>query len=65
MSQFTFSMTAPCEKGVRASTVLGAALRTRSGVMTRAKMARPGWSCPSEEMGAIIYSILVLFLMLS
>ncbi len=33
--------------------------------MTRAKMARPGWSCPSEEMGAIIYSILVLFVMLS
>jgi hypothetical protein len=64
VTQFTFSMTAPCEKE-RCDHVPRAALRTPSGVMTRAKMARPGWSCASEEAGIVIYSILVLFLMLS
>jgi hypothetical protein len=33
--------------------------------MTRTKTARPGWNCGSEGTGVIIYSILVLFLMLS
>jgi hypothetical protein len=33
--------------------------------MSTAKMVRRGWSCISDEAGVIIYSVLMIFLMLS